>query len=85
MAIMKNSLSGTTDISELFDQVDRLAEAHRIECLWFLRPDYLPLTLNERLRVLQYLERSGDRATFIEARSLRDCLLQTFKETSANS
>ena len=73
------------DDNSLFARIDDLAEAHRTECLWFLRRDYLPRTLEERLRVLKYLEQHGDGATFIAARTLRDCLLQRSSETSAAS
>lgn len=69
----------------LYDEIDRLAETHRTECLWFLRRDYLPRTTAERLRVLKYIEQHGDRATFVEARVLRNWLLQTTKEISAAS
>lgn len=69
--------------SALFARIDELAEARRTECLWFLWRDYLPSTIEERLRVLEYLEQRGDRATFIAARNLRDCLSRLSKEKSA--
>lgn len=67
----------------LAQQIDQLIEAHRTECLWFIRRDYLPDTTAERLRMLKYLEMHGDRDTFVEARRLRDCLLQISNVTSA--
>lgn len=79
-----NTLNGDETIA-LFDEINRPADAHRTECLWFLRRDYFPETTAERLQVLKYLEEHGDRATFVAARSLRDCLLQHSKDKSAAS
>lgn len=82
---MQNVEQDQDSLEHLLDRIDRLAEGHRTDCLWFLRRDYLPTTTGERLRVLKYLEQHGDRATFIEARTLRDWLLQTTRETFAAS
>jgi hypothetical protein len=64
---------GTTEIDEkaATEAVNRLVEEYRVQCLWFLRPDYYPSTLAERLRVLGYIERHGDRAAFRRAATLR--------------
>lgn len=59
------------------DQINQLAEENRTTCLWFLRQDYLPASTSERLTVLKHLETYGNRQTFVCARTLRDCLLQT--------
>jgi hypothetical protein len=37
--------------------VDALVNEYRPRCLWFLRPDYYPRTKEERLRILDYIER----------------------------
>ena len=46
----------TEGISEL----DWLVDEYRSRCLWFLREDFYPATLAERLMVLAYVERHGD-------------------------
>ena len=56
--------------------IDALVIAHRVRCLWFAPPDYLPQTDAARLRALAYFERRGDRKAFIRARELKDWLLQ---------
>ncbi len=65
--------------------IDRLVEEHRARCLWFLRPDFRPSTREERLRVLRYIERSGDREAFRQAATLRRWLSLESNETSAES
>ena len=73
------------DFETLYREINELASAKRTECLWFIRTDYLPETNPERLNILKYLEKHGDRETFKKARILRDCLLQLSKEKSASS
>jgi hypothetical protein len=59
------------DLKTAIEAVDRLIDENRIRCLWFLRPDYYPSTLEERLRVLGLIERHGDREAFRRAAALR--------------
>lgn len=51
--------------------MDRLLDEYRVRCLWFLRPDYHPATTEERVRVLGYIERHGDREAFRRAATLK--------------
>jgi hypothetical protein len=67
------------------EEVHSLMDAHRAQCLWYLRADYYPQTLPEARRVLQSLERHGDRDTFQKAATLRQWLSQHFSEPSAGS
>ncbi len=53
------------------EAVNRLVDEFRVRCLWFLRPEYYPATLEERLRVLLYIERHGDRDAFRRAATLK--------------
>ncbi len=46
------------------EAIDQLVDAYRVRCLWFLRPDFYPSTDTDRLRVLEYIERYGDRDGF---------------------
>jgi len=51
--------------------IDRLVDEYRARCLWFLRSDYYPRTLDDRLRILGYIERYGDRDAFRKAAQTR--------------
>ena len=72
------------DETKLASEVDRLVDKHRIECLWFLRPDYHPTSDEERIRVLEHIERRGNLKTFRQAATLRRWLLQTSSAASAD-
>ncbi len=52
---------------ELQRTIDDLVETYRERCLWFLRPDYFPETDEARLRVLDQIQRYGDREAFVRA------------------
>ena len=69
--------------SELLGEINNLVNENRQRCLWSMRKDYLPATDSERFTVLRYLATYGDRATFVRARNLRDCLQQITNEPSA--
>lgn len=65
-------------------EVDRLVDEQRIACLWFLRPDFHPVTTEERIRVLEHIERHGDLASFRRAATLRRWLSQPSSAASAD-
>lgn len=67
------------------EAVNRLVEEYRVRCLWFLRPDYYPSTLEERLRALGYIERHGDREAFRRAATLKRWLSPDSSVPSAGS
>ena len=67
------------------EEIDRLVDEYRDRCLWFLRRDFYPKTLEERLRVLGYIERHGDRSGFQRAAQARQWLLQNSRKESAAS
>jgi hypothetical protein len=67
------------------EAVHRLVDEYRTRCLWFLRPDYYPSSLQERLRVLGYIERHGDREAFRRAATLKRWLLPDSSAPSAGS
>jgi hypothetical protein len=62
-----------------------LIEQCRARCLWFLRPDYYPSTLDEKLRALSLIERYGDVEAFRRAAQLRKWLSPPFNAASADS
>jgi hypothetical protein len=67
------------------EAVNRFVDEYRVVCLWFLRPDYYPSTLTERLEVLGHVERRGDREAFRRAARLRKWLSPGSSAPSAAS
>lgn len=63
----------------------RLVSECRDRCLWFLREDYDPTDPAEMLRVLDQIERHGDRDAFVAARELSRWLSRLSSGTSAAS
>lgn len=63
--------------------VNAFVDEYRARCLWFLRSDWYPQTLEERLRALGYIERHGDANAFRRAGVLRQWLSRPSKEMSA--
>ncbi|MFH1143671.1 MAG: hypothetical protein V1774_03920 [Candidatus Eisenbacteria bacterium] len=64
-------------------EVRLLVDEYRERCLWFLRPDYYPETIDEALRVLRAIETHGDAAAFRRAAALRQWFLLHSSEKSA--
>jgi hypothetical protein len=63
-------------------EILELIESYRDRCLWFLRPDYVPATVPDMLRVLDLIERYGDRKGFERAEKLKQWLQ---RDSSARS
>ena len=59
-----------------------LVDEYRDRCLWFLRPDYYPATIAEAERVLDAIQRHGDRDGFRRAEKVRQWLSQPSSATS---
>ena len=62
-----------------------LIDQYRHQCLWFLRRGYYPETVEEALRVLESIQRHGDREAFMRAGEVRRWLSQASSATSAGS
>ncbi len=60
----------------VLESVLRLVEEYRDRCLWFLDPRFVPTNEEEALRILDMIERYGDRAAFERSTKLRACLSQ---------
>jgi hypothetical protein len=75
-------MNGNDAVAEV---VDGLVNEYRARCLWFLRPDYYPRSTEERLRVLGYIERYGDREAFRKAAEVRQWLSHPSSAESAGS
>ena len=63
----------------------QLVDDYRVCCLWFLKPDYYPVTAPERERVLQAIEQHGDLDAFRRVTELRAWLLPPSNDASAIS
>ena len=66
----------------LWDRVNQLSQAYRIQCLWFLKEDYFPDTPGQAIRVLEQIERHADQDGYIEARKLKEWLLRNTSDRS---
>jgi hypothetical protein len=62
-----------------------LVDEYRSRCLWFLRRDYYPATFAEAQRVLDAIQRHGDRDAFQRAAQFRQWLSLPSSATSAGS
>ncbi len=65
--------------------VNELTDQYRGRCLWFLREDYYPSTREERLRILDYIERHGDREAYRKAGMVRRWLSRNSSAASVAS
>jgi hypothetical protein len=63
----------------------QLVDEYRHRCLWFLRRDYYPTTLPEAERVLDAIQRHGDRDGFRRAARIREWLSPPSRATSVGS
>ena len=75
----------SSEIAEFLQSLKGLVDEYRDQCLWFLRGDFYPETLEQGLRLLTYIQRYGDRTAYLKAVEARQWLLQQSKETSAVS
>jgi hypothetical protein len=73
------------DLAGADRELAALIEQYRSRCLWFLRPDYYPSTLDEKLQALSLIERYGDVEAFRRAAQLRKWLSPPFNAASAGS
>jgi hypothetical protein len=60
-----------------------LVDDYRDRCLWYLRRDYYPATLDETVRVLEAIARHGGVDAFRRAAEIRSWLSRTSSATSA--
>lgn len=72
-------------VEAVLPEVIALVDRYRARCLWFLDSNYYPAWRAELLRVLDYLERYGNRDAFSAAASLRQWLSLTSSDTPAAS
>jgi hypothetical protein len=60
-----------------------LIDDYRARCLWYLRRDDYPQTLEQSLHVLDAIARHGDRAAFRRAAEIRQWLSPPSSASSA--
>jgi len=70
---------------EGIDRLVAMVHDYRDRCLWFLRGYFYPRTPEERLRVLGYIERYGDRSAYQKAAQFRRWLLHRSRKAFAAS
>jgi hypothetical protein len=75
----------TPTAREIADKLTPFVGRYRQRCLWFFREDFVPSSREEAIRVLDCVERYGDREGFVEARRLRSWLSPSSSEESAGS
>lgn len=63
--------------------LNQLIDDYRDRCLWFLRPDYYPSSLEEQHRVLDLIVRHGDLEGLRRASEIKTWLSRHSNETSA--
>lgn len=73
----------TLSVEAVLERTRLLVAECRAQCLWYLREDFAPSSVEEALRALRAIEQHGNRDAYVKARQLRQWLLQTCKEPSA--
>ncbi len=76
---------GTAPPEDLVRAIDALVDECRVECLWYLRPDYHPRTDVERLQILEAIQARADRDVFMRAGRLKEWLSRLSSAESAPS
>ena len=62
-----------------------LVDAYRVNCLWSFRSDFYPENVAEAQRVLDAIERHGDREAFIRSAEMKAWLSPNSNAPSAAS
>ncbi len=75
----------TNEVEQIREAVSDLVDKYRTRCLWFLRPDFYPSSPEERLYVLDQIQRHGDRQGYVEAAALWRWLSRPSSAKSAGS
>lgn len=72
-------------LDPIMPKVRNLVDDVRSTCLWYLREDYYPTTVEQILRILDAIERHGDVAAFRRAAEIRSWLSRHSSAPSAGS
>jgi hypothetical protein len=79
----RNTWLTTPESVDIAAEFGPLVAKYRDRCLWFLREDFVPGNVAEANLALDHIEKYGDREAFVEARRLRQWLLQVSNANSA--
>lgn len=82
---LSSSLGQGEDRAKIIREIDALVDESRDDCLWFVRPGYYPAGDDERLRVLDSIQRHADLARFKKAARLKAWLSAHSSSASAGS
>ena len=66
-------------------RIRALVDTYRVRCLWSFRSDFYPETVGEAQRVLDAIERHGDREAFIRSAETKAWLSPNSNARSASS
>lgn len=69
---------------DIYEEISRLMDLYRPQCLWFLKTDVTPNDPDSAARILDYIERYGDRSAYEKVQKLKKCLLQNSSAISAS-
>lgn len=72
-----------TELATVMEEVRSLVSRTRATCLWFMREDYTPQNASQAIACLEKIERRGDRETYVQARGLKEWLLQNSNAKSS--
>ncbi len=75
----------THDRPSIHPDIVDLVEEYRDRCLWFLKPDFVPSTVQEAEYALDLIERYGDRSAYVRAEKLRQWLSRLSRPQSCDS
>jgi hypothetical protein len=64
-------------------RVRELVVQYRAQCLWFLRSDYFPASVDDAIQVLDYIQRYGDLDGFRQAGEIKQWLSRNSSAVSA--
>lgn len=73
------------DRSEIVRAIDLLIDECRVQCLWYVRPDYYRRTDLERLRMLEAIQERSGQAVFQRAGALKTWLSRHSSDAPASS
>lgn len=72
-----------TALDAVLKDARRLMDEHRVDSLWFMRPDEVPRSVVQWMQVMAWIEQRGDRVAYKQARRIREWLSRVSKEPSA--
>jgi hypothetical protein len=73
------------DDAKVLQEARKLIAEHRTDCLWFIGDEVVPEEPGQVVRLLRKIELRADRATYLKARRLRECLSRISSAPSAGS